>query len=68
MRCSYLFCHAEATSRLTMPTVKPRSCLCAKHLAELLGSKNAKRAPLGAVVIETAAQVSTIRIREAEAV
>ncbi len=52
MRCQYIFCQSEATSRLTMPTIQSRSCFCAKHLQELLSHKNAKKAVLGSVIVE----------------
>lgn len=52
MSCQYIFCQDEAISRLTMPTVAPKSCFCAKHLQELLQHKNAKKVKIGYVIVE----------------
>jgi hypothetical protein len=54
MKCECLFCDNGATTRLTVPSLKPRFLVCDEHLTETLDwavHRNAMRRP-GAVVVE----------------
>ena len=52
MKCEYLFCQCQASSRLTVPRHQPRTFLCEEHLEALLTWAAPFRDVPGRVVIE----------------